>query len=294
MGIEVNNNIHEVEVLTPLAHHSVSSSTVLPPPDSSFLYHILHGLQQNIPLLFLITSIYLHGYSLILRSCIFSVYLLCFHLTSFSHFKMCTCAGSVIPSSVNAIGINFGQIAKNLPSPEHFIPLVWSIGATKLKLWDADPPVLKAFANTTIEFIIGLGNEYLSKNEDPNNALAWVKRNVQAHLPSTRITRITVGNEVLTFKDTSLNENLLPGMQSVYNALVDLNLDKNVTITTVHLLTVLETSYPLSTGASSEIWGHTTVRSWKTSSPGLICTSHTRVVRSKSRSTLFCSSRTRE
>ncbi|KAG5513027.1 hypothetical protein RHGRI_038558 [Rhododendron griersonianum] len=38
-------------------------------------------------------------------------------------------------------------------------------------------------------------------------------------------------------------------MQSAYNALMELNLDKNVTITTAHLLAVLEMSYPPSAGA---------------------------------------------
>ncbi|KAI8546112.1 hypothetical protein RHMOL_Rhmol07G0090800 [Rhododendron molle] len=157
--------------------------------------------------------------------------------------------GFVIPSTVNAVGINYGQIANNLPPPEHVIPLVRSVGATKLKLYDADPPVLKAFANTTVDFTIGLGNEFLSKMRDPNSALAWVKTNVQPYLPSTKITCITVGNEVLTFNDTSLNENLLPAMQSVHSALVQLNLDKNVTVTTAHSLSVLETSYPPSAGS---------------------------------------------
>lgn len=155
----------------------------------------------------------------------------------------------VIPATVNAVGINYGQIANNLPQPEHVIPLVRSIGATKLKLYDADPRVLKAFANTSVEFIVGLGNEFLPKMKDPNNALAWVKTNVQSYLPSTKITCITVGNEVFTFNDTSLSQSLLPAMQSVYNALVDLNLDKNVTVTTPHSLAVLETSYPPSAGA---------------------------------------------
>lgn len=155
----------------------------------------------------------------------------------------------VIPATVNAVGINYGQIANNLPQPEHVIPLVRSIGATKLKLYDADPRVLKAFANTSVEFIVGLGNDFLPKMKDPNNALAWVKTNVQSYLPSTKITCITVGNEVFTFNDTSLSQSLLPAMQSVYNALVDLNLDKNVTVTTPHSLAVLETSYPPSAGA---------------------------------------------
>ncbi|KAH7863002.1 hypothetical protein Vadar_012005 [Vaccinium darrowii] len=157
--------------------------------------------------------------------------------------------GFVIPATVNAVGINYGQIANNLPPPEHVIPLVRSIGATKLKLYDADPRVLKAFANTSVEFIVGLGNEFLPKMKDPNNALAWVKTNVQSYLPSTKITCITVGNEVFTFNDTALSQSLLPAMQSVYNALVGLNLDKNVTVTTPHSLAVLETSYPPSAGA---------------------------------------------
>ncbi|KAL5831453.1 hypothetical protein ACOSQ4_016807 [Xanthoceras sorbifolium] len=150
---------------------------------------------------------------------------------------------------VSSIGINYGQIANNLPTPENVIPLVKSIGATKVKLYDADPKVLKAFANTGVEFIIGLGNEYLSGMKDPAKARDWVKTNVQAYLPATKITCIFVGNEVLTFNDTSLSGCLLPAMEGVHTALVSLGLDKQVTVTTAHSLAILETSYPPSAGA---------------------------------------------
>ncbi|XP_047315708.1 glucan endo-1,3-beta-glucosidase 11-like [Impatiens glandulifera] len=150
----------------------------------------------------------------------------------------------LFPSITVAIGINYGRIADNLPSPENVVPLVHSIGANKVKLYDADPQVLKAFANTGVEFIVGLGNEYLSTMRDPDQALAWVKTNVQAYLPATKITCITVGNEVLTFNDTSLSAHLLPTMQSLHAALVCLHLDQKVTVTTAHSLAVLETSYP--------------------------------------------------
>lgn len=152
------------------------------------------------------------------------------------------------PMSVSSMGINYGQIANNLPSPENVVPLVKSIGATRLKLYDADPKVLKAFANTGVEFIISIGNECLSKIRDPKQAQAWVKSNVQAYLPATKITSIAVGNEVLTFNDTTLSSNLLPAMQSVYTALLDLNLQDQVTVTTAHSLAVLQTSYPPSAG----------------------------------------------
>ncbi|KAI5656285.1 hypothetical protein M9H77_25078 [Catharanthus roseus] len=152
------------------------------------------------------------------------------------------------PSSVSSVGINYGQIANNLPAPENVIPLVKSVGATRLKLYDADPKVLRAFANTGVEFIVSIGNECLSKIRDPKQAKAWVKSNVQAYLPATKISCIAVGNEVLTFNDTSLSSNLLPAMQSVYGALVDLNLQNQVVVTTAHSLAVLQTSYPPSAG----------------------------------------------
>ncbi|KAK6948020.1 Glycoside hydrolase family 17 [Dillenia turbinata] len=159
-------------------------------------------------------------------------------------------SGSVYPAAlVGSIGINYGQIANNLPSPDNVIPLVKSIGATKLKLYDADPLVLRAFANTGVEFIVGLGNEYLSEMREPDQAEAWVKSNVRPFLPATKITCITIGNEVLTFNDSSLSQSLLPAMQSVHTALVNLGLDKQVSVTTAHSLSTLETSYPPSAGA---------------------------------------------
>lgn len=153
--------------------------------------------------------------------------------------------GAVLGES---IGINYGRIANNLPSPEDVVPLVKSIGATKVKLYDADQRVLRAFANTGVEIMVGLGNEYLARMQDPSKAQAWVKSNVQPYLPATKITCIFVGNEVLTFNDTSLSDSLLPAMQSVHTALLTLGLDKQVSVTTTHSLGVLETSYPPSAG----------------------------------------------
>ncbi|KAL3613746.1 hypothetical protein CASFOL_041820 [Castilleja foliolosa] len=147
------------------------------------------------------------------------------------------------------LGVNYGQIANNLPHPESVVPLVKSIGVTRLKLYDADPRVLKAFANTGVEFIVSVSNENLARFRDPKQALAWVKSNVQAYLPATKITCIAVGNEVLTLNDTVLSSSLLPAMESIHTALVSLSLDKQVIVTTAHNLAVLEVSYPPSAGA---------------------------------------------
>ena len=76
--------------------------------------------------------------------------------------------------------------------------------------------------------MVGLGNEYLSRMKDPKQAQAWIKANLQPYLPATKITSIFVGNEVLTFNDTSLTSNLLPAMQSVHAALINLGLDEEI------------------------------------------------------------------
>ncbi|XP_073032733.1 glucan endo-1,3-beta-glucosidase 11-like [Primulina eburnea] len=119
----------------------------------------------------------------------------------------------LIPASVS-VGINYGQIVGYLPHPEEVKPLLKSIGATRIKIYDADPCVLKEFANS------GLGDKYMAKIRDPKQALSWVKSNVQSYLSSTKITSIVVGNEVLTLNDSVLSSNLLAANGKLHGALV--------------------------------------------------------------------------
>ncbi|KAF8082390.1 hypothetical protein N665_0829s0007 [Sinapis alba] len=155
------------------------------------------------------------------------------------------------PATVTSIGVNYGQIGDNLPSPEEVVPLVKSIGATKVKLYDANPEILKAFSGTGVEFIVGLGNEYLSKMKDPSKALTWIKQNVTPYLPATNITCITIGNEILALNDSSLTDSLLPAMQGVHSALVTAGISDQIAVTTAHSLSILKTSFPPSAGEFS-------------------------------------------
>uniref|UniRef100_A0A0E0MAP1 Uncharacterized protein n=1 Tax=Oryza punctata TaxID=4537 RepID=A0A0E0MAP1_ORYPU len=75
---------------------------------------------------------------------------------------------------------------------------------------------------------------------------------VQPFLPTTCITRVTVGNKVLSGKDTTAMQSLLPAMQSVHQALLDLGLVGKVNVSTAHFVNVLATSYPPSAGAFRE------------------------------------------
>lgn len=163
-------------------------------------------------------------------------------------FRLCFISGSAIRTLSVGIGINYGQIANNLPSPSRVAILLQSLNISRVKLYDADPNVLFAFSRSNVNFIIGLGNEYLQSMADPQKAQAWVQQHVQTHITQTQITCITVGNEVFSSNDTQLRSSLLPAMQSVYNALVNLGLDKQVSVTTAHSLTILGNSFPPSAG----------------------------------------------
>ncbi|KAK3128297.1 hypothetical protein QOZ80_6BG0459560 [Eleusine coracana subsp. coracana] len=154
------------------------------------------------------------------------------------------------PSSA-ALGINYGQVADNLPPPQSAAILLRALNATKIKLYDTDPRVLAAFANTGADFTVGLPDRLVPRlAADPSAAAAWVRANILPHIPSTSISAITVGNEVLSGTDPAMLRALLPAMESLHAALAASNLTAGrVRVTTAHSLAVLATSFPPSAAA---------------------------------------------
>lgn len=147
------------------------------------------------------------------------------------------------------LGINYGMVADNLPSPPQVVSLLKSISVTKTRIYSADSTVLSAFANSGISVIVGIGNENVASLTDPSFAANWVQTNVASFHPATQISGILVGNEVFSGTDTQLMNNLLPAMKSLYAALKNLGLDDQVFVSTAHSQAILSTSYPPSAGA---------------------------------------------
>uniref|UniRef100_A0A0D9VGM8 glucan endo-1,3-beta-D-glucosidase n=1 Tax=Leersia perrieri TaxID=77586 RepID=A0A0D9VGM8_9ORYZ len=149
-----------------------------------------------------------------------------------------------------SIGVNYGQIANNLPSPARVSSLLRSLKISKVKLFDADPHVLRAFLGTGVEFVVGIGNEAVPSMTTQAAAEGWLRLHVAPHLrEGARITCITVGNEVFKGNDTVLQASLLPAMRSVHAALVAMGLQGRVNVTTAHSLDIMGVSYPPSAGA---------------------------------------------
>ncbi|PSR98697.1 Glucan endo-1,3-beta-glucosidase [Actinidia chinensis var. chinensis] len=142
---------------------------------------------------------------------------------------------------VQSLGINYGQVANNLPQPQHVLELFRSLKLTKTRIYDTNPQILTAFANSNIELIVTIENEVLTDLMDPQQALQWVCTHIRPYFPATRITGIAVGNEVF---DTALMAYLVPAMVNIHAGLVQLGLDQYIHVSTPCSLAVLAESYP--------------------------------------------------
>lgn len=147
------------------------------------------------------------------------------------------------------IGINYGQVADNLPPPSAAAKLLQSTAIEKVRLYGADPAIISAFANTGIGLTIGSANgDIPAMANDPNYAKSWVDSNVLSHYPASNIILINVGNEVMISGDHNLMALLLPAMQNVQNAINSASLGGKIKVSTVHSMNVLTQSEPPSSG----------------------------------------------
>ncbi|CAL2275225.1 unnamed protein product [Prunus armeniaca] len=105
-----------------------------------------------------------------------------------------------------------------------------------MKIYDADHDAIKAFRGTGLELVVvALLNGYLqamSANDD--QAMNWIKENVQAFLPDTLIRGICAGNEVLGMAEFELWGALVGAVKNIYKAVKKLQLADLVQITTPH------------------------------------------------------------
>lgn len=153
-----------------------------------------------------------------------------------------------VPSAApqSFIGINYGDVADNLPPPASTARLLKSTTIGKVRLYRTDPAVVSAFAGTGISLLLGAANGDIPNfASSPSAAAAWVA----SHLPassSPAINGISVGNEVLFADDATLAAQLVPALQNVYDALPP---NSSIKVSTVNAMDVLASSDPPSSGA---------------------------------------------
>lgn len=163
-----------------------------------------------------------------------------------------------IAKSQSFIGVNYGQVADNLPPPEATVKLLQSTSIGKVRLYGADPAIIKALANTGIGIVLGTSNGDLTAlANDPNFAKQWINSNVLPFYPASKIITINVGNEILTSGDQGLVSQLLPAMTNLQNAVNAVSLGGKIKVSTVHAMNVLIRSDPPSSGTLNPAFGDT-------------------------------------
>ncbi|XP_065875801.1 glucan endo-1,3-beta-glucosidase 12 [Euphorbia lathyris] len=152
-------------------------------------------------------------------------------------------------ADASSIGVNYGRIADNLPSAVKVVQLLKSQGLQRVKVFDADPAVLRALSGSGIKVTVDLPNELLYSVAKRNSfAFSWVQRNVAVYHPSTQIEAIAVGNEVFVDPHNT-TKFLIPAMRNIHQSLQKLHLHSTIKVSSPIALSALQNSYPSSAGS---------------------------------------------
>lgn len=96
------------------------------------------------------------------------------------------------------IGVNYGEVADNLPPPDATAKLLKSTAITKVRLYGVDAGLIRALAGTGVSLVLGVANgDIPAIAADPNAASGWLAANVLPFVPASSISVVAVGNEVL-------------------------------------------------------------------------------------------------
>ncbi|KAL2316718.1 hypothetical protein Fmac_030594 [Flemingia macrophylla] len=156
---------------------------------------------------------------------------------------------SASSSEAGSIGINYGRVANDLPTPSKVVELLKTQGLNRVKLYDTDATVLSAFANSGIKVVVAMPNELLSKAaSDESFTDAWVQANISKYYPATQIEGIAVGNEVFVDPNNT-TKFLVPAMKNVHASLSKQNLDAAIKVSSPLALSALQSSFPASSGS---------------------------------------------
>ncbi|XP_028800724.1 probable glucan endo-1,3-beta-glucosidase A6 [Neltuma alba] len=145
-------------------------------------------------------------------------------------------------------GVNYGQVGNNLPSPLKSVELIKSLKAKRVKIYDANPEILKALSNTNHQVSVMVPNQ-LIVNISSNQTLAgeWIKTNVLPFYPKTLIRYLLVGNEVISSGPPEVWAALVPAIRRIKHSLKCFGIHK-VKVGTPSAMDVLESSFPPSNG----------------------------------------------
>ncbi|KAK4431188.1 Glucan endo-1,3-beta-glucosidase [Sesamum alatum] len=102
-------------------------------------------------------------------------------------------------TTVHSIGVNYGTLGNNLPPPTQVAQFLKEKTIIDgIKIYDANPDILRAFANTGIHVTVTVPNDQIPNLTVVRNARRWVTADIKPFYPQTKIHYVLVGNETST------------------------------------------------------------------------------------------------
>ncbi|KAK3443162.1 hypothetical protein EUGRSUZ_B03315, partial [Eucalyptus grandis] len=143
------------------------------------------------------------------------------------------------------VGICYGRVANNLPPPSSTVELLKSNQISNVRLFNAEPAILRSFNGAGISLMIGVPNEDLPalSSGTAATAIQWLQSNIFAHVPPNEVRYIAVGNEVF-LKDPYFTPHVVPSVINLYSALRTLGLSESIKLSSPQAASVIINTYP--------------------------------------------------
>ncbi|CAI9092402.1 OLC1v1027630C1 [Oldenlandia corymbosa var. corymbosa] len=157
-------------------------------------------------------------------------------------------------STVQCIGVNYGTLGDNLPPPAQVAQFLKDKTIIdRVKIFDVNPDIIRAFANTGISLTVTVPNGEIPNLTEIRSARRWVNQYIKPFVPQTRINYIAVGNEILHWGPQNLIDNLVPAMKTLYKAL-HMNGIRDIKVSSPHSLGILLSANPPSRASFRPGW----------------------------------------
>ncbi|XVF16845.1 hypothetical protein REPUB_Repub10bG0067100 [Reevesia pubescens] len=128
----------------------------------------------------------------------------------------------------SAIGVNWGTLSFHKLNPSTVVDLLKDNNIQKVKLFEADPLVLRALMGSGIQVMVGIPNEMLATlSSSPAAADLWIRQNVSTYIGKgdADIRYIAVGNEpFLTSYAGQFQSYVVPALANLQQSLARANL----------------------------------------------------------------------
>ncbi|KAF5956507.1 hypothetical protein HYC85_003732 [Camellia sinensis] len=160
--------------------------------------------------------------------------------------------GGLAVVEAGGLACNWGLRATHPLPPNIVVKLMKDNGFDKVKLFEADPGVMKALGNSGIQVMLGIPNDFLAPlASGVGVAEDWVSQNVSSFISKygVDIRYVAVGNEpfLKTYNGTYL-KTTFPALENIQAALIKAGLGRQVKVTVPLNADVYQTQSDLPSG----------------------------------------------